>query len=220
MKAFPFTAAVAYAACCPVCSSDATIVWEQPGKTPLTVRCRAGWWSCNIRYIRMRYFAACGMCHRVAVRWCGAAASISSLLVVLELFGWLCDRCDLCDILVRCLCALAAVARSSFKQVLRFAAGQPCCRVCCMLWLCEALQGAEWGARLSWLSEAVVSARYLPSTLARTWITRHFGACVFVVALALPHTLRGCVGVWSPAELGAYCVATRRSAGVPRTRSF
>lgn len=97
MKAFPFTGAVACAACCPVCSSDATIVWEQPGKTPLTVRCRAGWWSCNIRYIRMRYFAACGMCHRVAVRWCGAAASISSLLVVLELFGWLCDRCDLCD---------------------------------------------------------------------------------------------------------------------------
>lgn len=40
------------------------------------------------------------------------------------------------------------------------------------------------------LSEADVSARYLPSTLARTWITRHFVACVFVVALALPHTLR------------------------------
>jgi hypothetical protein len=27
-------------------------------------------------------------------------------------------------------------------------------------------------------------------------------------------------GVWSPAELGAYCVATRRSAGLPRTQPF
>lgn len=46
------------------------------------------------------------------------------------------------------------------------------------------------GCTFELFSEADVSARYLPSTLARTWITRHFVAYVFVVALALPHTLR------------------------------
>jgi hypothetical protein len=99
MKAFPFTAAAAWAACCAVCSSDATIMWEQPGQTPLTVRCRAGWWSCNIRYIRMRYFAACGM----RAKWrCVGVGLLQASAVVWWLWSHLAGYV-IFVILVRCL---------------------------------------------------------------------------------------------------------------------